>query len=439
LVHWTCGEINSCTGWLREGRTGEVGRSTKERIIAQQEGLSISALTMARWLGGIETETHDQGSSSFFSSSVHGITHNCINKNTPSSSCCSGEITLDPTMTTIAANAFDGCSNLTGSLTLPSSVTVIGNYAFRGCTGFTGSLTIPSSVTTIGNFAFEICFGFTGSLTLATPSSLTSIGNDAFSHCSGFTGSLTIPSSVTSIGDFAFYDCSGFTGSLTLPSSVTTIGGKAFRNSAGFTSAVTFPNSVTSLASDAFSYNRCNWISCCDSCGLTGAQMCLCDSSCNGVCQTTFFPTQQPTLLPSSSPSISSLPSVSPSSLPSVSPSSVPSVSPSSLPSVSPTSHPTILRPPLFGFGVKISDVAILSSGKAILVDYLRDAKRGEIFPCLRSLLLTSLSLSPVLLCFLFQARCFPSLASSTPLKSPQLPTLPCPLIPFSSSGVPCQ
>jgi hypothetical protein len=90
----------------------------------------------------------------------------------------------------------------------------------------------------------------------------------------------------------------------------------------------------------------------------------------------------------------SSLPSVSPSSLPSVSPSSLPSISPSSLPSISPTSHPTIPSPTLFGFGVKISDEAILSSGKAILVDYLRDAKRGEIFPCLPSLLLTSLYLS---------------------------------------------
>jgi hypothetical protein len=37
-----------------------------------------------------------------FSTTAHGITYNCINKTYPSSSCCSGEITLDPTMTTIA-------------------------------------------------------------------------------------------------------------------------------------------------------------------------------------------------------------------------------------------------------------------------------------------------------------------------------------------------
>jgi DNA-binding beta-propeller fold protein YncE len=123
-----------------------------------------------------------------------------------------------------------------------------------------------------------------------------------------------------------------------------------------------------------------------------------------------------------------------------VSPSSVPSLSPSSEPSVFPTSLPSIPSPTLFGFSVKIGDEAILSSGKAILVDYLRDAKRGEIFPSIpsHSLLLTSLYRFRTL-CFLFQARCFLSPASSTPPESPQLLTLPCPLIPFSSSGVPCQ
>jgi hypothetical protein len=65
-----------------------------------------------------------------FSSSVHGITYNCINKNTPSSSCCFGEITLDPTMTSIVADAFYGCSGLNGSLIIPSSVGTIGERAF---------------------------------------------------------------------------------------------------------------------------------------------------------------------------------------------------------------------------------------------------------------------------------------------------------------------
>jgi DNA-binding beta-propeller fold protein YncE len=69
-------------------------------------------------------------------------------------------------------------------------------------------------------------------------------------------------------------------------------------------------------------------------------------------------------------------------------PSSAPSYHPSSaLPSAIPTTLPTVTpSPTLFGFAVKFGDNEILSSGKAILVDYLRDAKRGEIFPCLPSL-----------------------------------------------------
>jgi hypothetical protein len=288
-----------------------------------------------------------------FSSSVHGITLNCINKNTPSSSCCSGEITLDPTMTSIAVNAFNGCSGLNGSLiipssvttigasafyfcggltalTLPSSVTTIGTSAFNGCSGLTGFLTLPSSVTTIGVWAFNGCSGFTGSLTL--PSSLTTIADYAFRLCSGFTGSLTIPSSVTTIGRYAFAYCSRFTGSLTLPSSVTAIGNSAFDGCSGFTSAVTFPNSVATLGTTPFASNKCNWLSCCSSCTLTGAQICFCASpSCSGVCAASF-----PSFAPSTSPI-------------------------------------------LFGFYVKFGDNGILGSGKAILVDYLRDAKRGDL------------------------------------------------------------
>jgi hypothetical protein len=251
-----------------------------------------------------------------FSSSVHGITYNCINKTYPSSSCCSGEITLDPTMTTIAAHAFDGCSGLNGSLIIPSSVTIIFYAAFQGCSGFTGSLIFPSSLTFIDTYAFYHCYGFTGSLTI--PSSVTTIGIGAFTGCSGFNGSLTLPSSVTSISNHAFYGCSGFT------------------------SAVTFPNSVTTVGRTPFYLNRCQWLSCCSSCTLTGAQMCQCDSSCNGICQTTFFPTQQPVAQPSHMP----------------------------------TFAPTVLVK--YGFGVIFGDSGILNRDQAILVSFYRDLERSE-------------------------------------------------------------
>jgi hypothetical protein len=378
-----------------------------------------------------------------FSSTVHGITYNCINRNTPSPSCCSGEITLDPNMTSIGDgafyscgltgsltipnsvtsigySAFDECWGLTGSLTIPNSVTSIGDYAFYSCHLLTGSLTIPNSVTSIGGGAFSHCHSFTGSLTipnsvtsigggafsnchgltgsLTIPNSVTSIGGGAFSNCYGFTGSLTIPNSVTSIGRGAFYNCYGFTGSLTIPNSVTSIGGGAFSGCSGltgsltipnsvtsigdgafsecfgFTSAVTFPNAVTTLGTDVFASNRCPWLTCCNNCTLSGAQMCLCDSSCNGVCETTLLPTSAPT---------------------------------------SPTVSPTVVLVK-YGFGVIFGYSGILDLDRAMLVSFYRDLETGEL----------SLSLSFHL--FLSQVQCLLSRCSSTPPLCLHLPTLLC-------------
>jgi DNA-binding beta-propeller fold protein YncE len=58
-----------------------------------------------------------------------------------------------------------------------------------------------------------------------------------------------------------------------------------------------------------------------------------------------------------------------------------PSVSPSPAPSVVPTSLPSVPLVTRFSFGVKIGDEAILSHGKAILVEYLQDPRRGQTLP----------------------------------------------------------
>jgi hypothetical protein len=58
-------------------------------------------------------------------------------------------------VTSINANAFNGCTGIT-SVTIPSSITSIGSGAFRHCTGLT-SLTIPSSITNISTDAFAKC------------------------------------------------------------------------------------------------------------------------------------------------------------------------------------------------------------------------------------------------------------------------------------------
>jgi DNA-binding beta-propeller fold protein YncE len=71
--------------------------------------------------------------------------------------------------------------------------------------------------------------------------------------------------------------------------------------------------------------------------------------------------------------SLTYTPTNSPTHLPTLQPTLVPT-SPTAVPSSAP-SVPPITR---FSFGVKIGDGAILSPDKAILVDYLQDARRGQ-------------------------------------------------------------
>ena len=202
-------------------------------------------------------------------------------------------------VTSIGANAFDGCTGLKGNLVIPNSVTAIGVDSFQGCSGFTGTLTLNEGLLEIFHCAFEDCSGFTGNLvipdsvttmseeafrdfgtgagTLTLGSGLTEIDEAAF-KCANFTGplvipvgvthikdeafeldsgqtggftSLTLPEGLTRIGDETFEDCN-FTGTLTLPDSLTKIDDEAFSGCDGFTGDLTIPNNVTEIEEEAF-------------------------------------------------------------------------------------------------------------------------------------------------------------------------------------------
>ena len=88
----------------------------------------------------------------------------------------------------------DGTTCPTGALTIPSLVTNPGT-------------SIEYTVRTIEANAFEGCIGLTS---VVIGDSLTSIGDEAFFVCSSLT-SLTLPNSLTTIGDYAFYECSALT------------------------------------------------------------------------------------------------------------------------------------------------------------------------------------------------------------------------------------
>ncbi len=160
--------------------------------------------------------------------------------------CQTSVIPDDGSVTSIGANAFRGCNNLT-SITIPNSVTSIGDRAFRFCTGLM-SITIPNSVTSIGEAAFTFCSSLTS---ITIPNSVTSIEGSTFEYCTGLT-SIAIPDSVTNIGEAAFLSCTSLT-SITIPNSVTCIGDSAFRFCTGLMS-ITIPNSLTSIGKFVFEF-----------------------------------------------------------------------------------------------------------------------------------------------------------------------------------------
>ena len=158
------------------------------------------------------------------------------------------ELVIPEGVTSIADNAFWGCSSLT-SITIPESVTEIGTNAFSGCSSLT-SITIPEGVTSIGEHAFYGCSGLT-SVVISENSKLTSIEREAFYGCSSL-ASITIPDSVTSIEYATFKNCSSLT-SITISEGVAWIGTGAFEGCSSLTSVI-IPENVTSIGSYAFRY-----------------------------------------------------------------------------------------------------------------------------------------------------------------------------------------
>ena len=235
--------------------------------------------------GSGENSGEDSGSDNSGSDNTYGLTCKILNSTDVAiiagSEKYTGDIVIPSqvtisgktyTVTSIADDAFKGCTGLT-SITIPSSITSIGSSSFDSCTNlnkvsisdmlswckitFGNSLAnplyyakklylngtlvtkleIPSAITEIKNYTFYNC---TSISTIVFPSGILKIGNSAFVNCSNLT-SVTIPNSVTTIDENAFNGCIGLT-SLTIGSSVGSIGNYAFGNCTGL-------KSVTSLNS----------------------------------------------------------------------------------------------------------------------------------------------------------------------------------------------
>lgn len=135
--------------------------------------------------------------------------------------CKNSVIPADGTVTSIAKEAFLGCSTLT-EIEIPTTVTTIGISAFMDCSGLT-TITIPF-VGTAKDVAKDAHFGYIfGAREYAqnvnfVPASLKNviisggkeIVENAFRGCATLE-SISIPASTTVIGKEAFYGCIGLT------------------------------------------------------------------------------------------------------------------------------------------------------------------------------------------------------------------------------------
>ena len=197
------------------------------------------------------------------------------------------KVTIGAGVTSIGANAFNGCTAL-AEVDLGQGNLTINSYAFNGCTALK-KIVIPENVVKMYKFAFNNCTSLTeieynaisadgddlstagdAIFSSGTPIAKITIGNKvkkiprgmfgertnartgatvteitipdnveileerAFQNMPSLT-SITIPDSVTSIGQYAFYGCTGLT-SITIPDSVTSIGQYAFYGCTGLTS-----------------------------------------------------------------------------------------------------------------------------------------------------------------------------------------------------------
>ncbi|GHU03663.1 hypothetical protein FACS1894147_07900 [Spirochaetia bacterium] len=211
--------------------------------------------------------------------------------------------TIPDGVTGIGASAF-GCINDLRAVSIPASVTSIANNAFEGCSSLsvvTVHAVRPPKITDNGDFLYYldgvplyvpaaslaayrgadewkdckkllpetplharqmsagfavhdgVLIGYSGSA--ATPLipadwGVTSIGEEAFKGCTSLT-SINIPVGVTKIDDDAFSDCTGLT-SVSIPEGVTTIEYSAFSGCTGL-SSIRIPASVTSIGNYVFS------------------------------------------------------------------------------------------------------------------------------------------------------------------------------------------
>lgn len=146
------------------------------------------------------------------------------------------------TVTSIARNAFEGCTELT-KVTMGNGIETIGSYAFSE--SGVKTITLSGGLKIIGEGAFYFC-----DLTSVTlPESLEIIRKGAFRSCH-YLKTVTFGRKLKEIGDHAFWWCDKLTAA-NLPNSLTSLGVEAFMDCESLKS-VTLSSGLTSIPTSAF-------------------------------------------------------------------------------------------------------------------------------------------------------------------------------------------
>eukprot|EP00592_Proboscia_alata_P009872 CAMPEP_0194366698 /NCGR_PEP_ID=MMETSP0174-20130528/14756_1 /TAXON_ID=216777 /ORGANISM="Proboscia alata, Strain PI-D3" /LENGTH=508 /DNA_ID=CAMNT_0039142037 /DNA_START=47 /DNA_END=1573 /DNA_ORIENTATION=- len=158
-------------------------------------------------------------------------------------------IIFHPTVTSIAANAFESC-NLVMLVNIPDLVTSIDSNAFNGCKSIT-SLSLSLFLKSIGDYSFCGCSSVQS---LLLPPYLRTIGKVAFAGCSSLQ-SIHLQDeqtflSVKTIDKLAFAYCTSLASIPNFPA-LQIIGTRAF-GGCRFLTEVTLGPSITSAARDSF-------------------------------------------------------------------------------------------------------------------------------------------------------------------------------------------
>lgn len=196
-----------------------------------------------------------------------------------------GEVKLSDSVTTIGAQAFRRCVNIT-KVAISNNVTTLGDSVFNGCTSLQ-SITLSEKLTTIGSSCFSGC---TALSSVEIPDTVATIGATAFNGCSELE-KMVLGKGLNEIGNQAVYNCSKLSsivceenevfevktgcliekstqtvvfttlaGDVTIPEGVKVIGSYALGGYMGNT--ITLPNSLTTIEDYAFynaSLTNVNW------------------------------------------------------------------------------------------------------------------------------------------------------------------------------------